>query len=150
MQEKKITTRKPAILVADDDPPMLTLFSRVLEIERFRLVTASDAATTLDLVKKDKMLSLVILQLEEKEQQSIEVCRHLREFSDVAIIIVAAKYEDNDIPRALETGADDFIKKPVGIGDFVTRVKAVLHRRGLLPDAGVLCENRADHEGKRE
>lgn len=137
MKEQQMSTKKPVILVADDDPAMLTLLSRVLEIEGYRLVTASDGATALNFAAKEKALSLVVLELEAAEQRSIEVCHRLRKFSNVPVIIVAAKYEDHDVTRAFDAGADDFITKPVSMSGFVARVKAILRRRGLLPGSGL-------------
>lgn len=118
-------------MLADDDPAMLELLSRVLEIKGCRVVTASDSATVLKLAARRKSLALIILELEVTEQQGIQVCHRLREFSDVPVIIVAAKYEDYDIARGFEADADDFITKPVSMVKFVARVKAVLRRRGF-------------------
>lgn len=124
-------TKKPMILVADDDPAMLRLFCRVLEIEGYKLVAASNAATALDLVAKEKAISLVILELEAEEQQSIQVCHRLREFSSIPVIIVAAKYETHSRLHALGAGADDFITKPVNMTDFLACVKSVLRCHGF-------------------
>ena len=124
-------TKKPTVLLANDYPEMLELFSRVLKIEGCRVVTADDEATVLKLAAKRKRLALVILQLERIERQSIEVCRRIREFSDVPVIILAAKYDDYDIAKSFEAGAEDFIPKPISVVEFVARVKAVLRRRGF-------------------
>ena len=129
MKENQLV-RKPIILIADDDPEMLALLSRVLEIQGYRLMTASDGATALNLAATEKALSLVILELEASDQRSVQVCRAIREFSNIPVIIVAAKYEECDKMRALEAGADDFVTKPVGMTDFLARVKGVLLRRG--------------------
>lgn len=126
-----MSTKKPTILLANDYPEMLELFSRVLEIEGCRVVTTDNKATVLKLTAKRKRLALVILQFERTAQQSIQVCRDIREFSDVPVIILAAKYDDYDIPRSFEAGAEDFIPKPISMVEFVARVKAVLRRRGF-------------------
>ena len=118
-------------MLADNDPAMLELFSRVREIEGCLVVTASDSAAVLKLAAKRKSLALVVLQLEATDQQSIQVCRRIRSFSDVPVIIVAAKYEEYDIAHSFEAGADDFIPKPIGMVEFMARVKAVLRRRGF-------------------
>ena len=124
--------KKPTVLVADDDPAMLKLLSRVLEIEGYQVVATRDSTTALKLTATTKLLALVILELEAIEQQGIEVCRRLREFSHVPVIILAAKYDEDDIMRSLEVGADDFITKPVGMVEFVARVKCVLNRSRFL------------------
>ena len=124
-------TKKPTILLADDYPAMLKLLSVVLKSEGYQVVTARDSTTILKLAKRRKLKHLVILELEAIEQQGIEVCRRLREFSDVPVIILAAKYNEQDIVCGLEAGADEFITKPFDIVEFVTRVKAVLRRYGF-------------------
>lgn len=128
-------TKKPTILLADDYPAMLKLLSVVLKSEGYQVVTARDSTTILKLAKRRKLKHLVILELEAIEQQGIEVCRRLREFSDVPVIILAAKYNEQDIVCGLEAGADEFITKPFGIIEFMTRVKAVLRRHGF-PELG--------------
>jgi len=124
-------TKKPTILLADDYPPMLKLLSRVLEIEGYRVVTARDGPTALKLAGKKKSLQLVILGIEDTEPTGIEVCRRLRKFSSVPVIILAAKYEPHDIACSLEAGADEFVAKPFATAQFITQVKAVLRRHGF-------------------
>ena len=126
-----MSTKKPMILVADDDAAMLKLLSRVLELEGYHVVTARDGTTALKLAVKEKSLALAILELEATEQRGIQICRQLREFSGMPIIILAAKYEERDIVQGLEAGADDFIKKPISMVEFVARVKATLRRQGF-------------------
>lgn len=123
---ERMLSKKPTILVADDDPAMLKLLSRVLEIESYQVVTTRDSATVLELTAKTKSLALVTLEFDGPAPNGIEVCRRLREFSHVPVIILAAKYDEHDIVCGLEAGADDFVTKPVGMFEFVARVKAVL------------------------
>ena len=58
------------------------------------------------------------------EQQGIKVCHRLREFSQVPVIILAAKYDEDDVVISLDASADDFITKPFGMGEFMARFKA--------------------------
>ena len=125
--------QKPTILVADDDSVMLKLLSGVLRMNGYRVITARDSITALKLTTRTKRLQLVILELEATEQQSIQVCSRLRQFSDVPVIILAAKHEQRDLECGLQAGADDFIPKPVGMDEFWARVQATLRRSGFLP-----------------
>jgi len=86
-QEQKLS-EKPTILVADDDPAMLKLLSRVLETESCRVVTTCDSATALKLAAKTKSLALVTLDFDGPAPNGVEVCRRLRKFSRVPIIIL--------------------------------------------------------------
>lgn len=130
MKENRLA-RTPAILIADDEPEMLILLCRVLELEGYRVMTASDGASALNLAAGERVLSLVILELETGDQRSVQVCRALREFSNIPVIIVAAEYGGYDRMCALEAGADDFVTEPVGMTDFLARVRGVFLRRGL-------------------
>lgn len=121
-----MSTKKPTILIADDEPPMLTLFSRVLEMEGFEVLTARDGPSALKVARRRKSLALVILELEAAQQQGMEICHRLRKFSDVPVIILAAKYEGHDIVRCLEAGASRFVTKPLSVAKFLAQVKDVL------------------------
>ena len=138
---EQMKTKKPTILVADDDPVMLKLLSGVLRMNGYRVITARDSTTALKLTARMKHLQLVILELEATEQQSIPVCSRLREFSDVPVIILAAKHELRDLECGLQAGADDFIPKPVGMDEFWARVQATLRRSGFLPYLQSACAN---------
>ena len=124
-QAEKEDNQRPTILVADDYPTLLRLFSRALEIEGYRVLTASTGATALRLAVKTKPLALVIVQMEVMEE-AIEVCRRIRAVSGVPVIIAAAIYEERDMVRSMEAGANDYITKPFGVTEFIARVKAVL------------------------
>ena len=125
-KEEPMLTKKPMILVVNDYPAILQLISRVLEIEGYRVVTAHDGAAVLHLFAEKKPLQLAILGLKATEQ-SIEVCRRIRQFSNMPVIIFAVNYEAHDSVRSLEAGANDFITLPVvRMAEFAARVKAVL------------------------
>lgn len=126
-----MTTAKQAVLVADDYPATLRLLSRALELEGYRVVTAHDAATVLKLISEEKSLALVVLGIDEVKQPSTEICRRLREFSDLPVIILSARNKESDIARGLDAGADEYIRKPFNINEFVAQVKAVLRRHNL-------------------
>ena len=126
LRGKQMFTKKNTILLAGGEPAMIKLLSHALETEGFQVVIAGDSMTVLKLTAKRKSLTLVVLDTKEPEQQSIEVCYRLREFSKVPVIILGATYEENDIVRGLECGADEYITKPFCIAEFVARVKAVL------------------------
>ena len=123
-------TRKPLILVAEDDASLLTLLRYNMEKEGFRAVEAQDGDEAL-LLANEETPDLVILDWMLPRVSGIEVCRRLRtraETKNVPIIMVTARGEETDRIRGLDTGADDYITKPFSMTELLARVRAVLRR----------------------
>ena len=74
------------------------------------------------------MPDLVILDLAMPEMSGLEVCRRVREFSSVPIIVLSAKGSESDKVAALDLGADDYVTKPFGMDELLARARAVLRR----------------------
>ena len=119
--------KAPTVLVTEDDPGMLRHMRRSLELEGFRVLVAEDGPTALDVASREE-LTLIVLDIGLPGLDGLTVCRRVREFSDVYIIIVTAFGQEEDIIRGLEAGADDYLPKPFGIDQLLARVKAVLRR----------------------
>ena len=115
------------ILVADDDLDILKLVSVALRLEEFRVMTAPDGNEALQLAR-DFQPDLVVLDVMMPAVDGYSVCRRIREFSDVPIIMLTAKAGINDIVRGLDLGADDYVVKPFNVNELAARVKTVLHR----------------------
>ncbi len=131
--------KRSNILVANNEPLMLKLLSRVLKLEGYRVAIAMDLKMAIKLISQNRKLSLVVMEFDSDARKGIEACRRLRQLTDMPIIILASKYQGNDVVTALDAGADDFIKEPVVISEFVARVKAVLRLSGVqFSPAGAL------------
>ena len=117
----------PTILVADDDPGILRIVSRVLELNGFAIVTCSDGGEALSNIEANPPV-LALLDVRMPEMDGITVCERVRANSDLPIIIITALEDESDAARALEAGADDYIRKPFGTNELVARVRAVLRR----------------------
>ena len=117
------------ILIVDDDQDMLRLLNRTLEMEGFDTVIVTDGDSALNLMDKIKP-DLVILDEMMPGSDSLQVVDHIREHSDVPIIMLTQEYEMEALRRAFSHGADDFIRKPFGTKSFVARVRAKLRRAG--------------------
>lgn len=117
----------PTILIADDDPDIRTILTRVLQMNGFSVRTT---ASGLDALKAFEECdpALVILDVMMPGLDGISVCTQLREVSDIPIIILTALEDESDAARALERGADDYIRKPFGASELVARVRTVLRR----------------------
>ena len=120
--------RKFVAQVVEDDPAIARLLRRILELDGFEVIVSPDGATALDQFE-DETPDLVVLDIGIPKLSGLEVCRHLRENSDVPVIIVTSSGQDGDVVRGLEAGADDYLCKPFNGNVLRARVQAVLRRK---------------------
>lgn len=123
--------KKTTILTADDDPQLLRLIARNLELEGYEVLVASDGKRALELIEQ-KIPDLLLLDVMMPKMNGFTVCQQVREFSTVPIIIVTARGQDQDKVRGLDLGADDYLTKPFSIDELLARVQAVLRRSQYL------------------
>ncbi len=116
--------QEPLILVAEDDPTMLKMVRRTLELEGYQVVTANNGKTALQLIK-DAEPALVLLDVMMPGLNGFQVCEQARQFSGVPIIMVTAKDQLDDVVHGLEIGADDYIVKPFTTRQLAARVRKV-------------------------
>ena len=128
--------KKSVVLVVDDEPQILRVMRASLPIRGYEVLTASSGKEALDQLSK-QVPDLVILDLAMPEMSGLEVCRRIREFSKVPIIILSAKGSESDKVAALDLGADDYVTKPFGMDELLARARAVL-RRVATPSDRVL------------
>jgi len=124
---------KPRILVVDDEPQLTRVLRTGLSSRGYDVRAAADGLTALDTFN-DWHPDLVITDLGMPNMNGIELCRRLRAISQVPIIVLSAKGEEQTKVEALDTGADDFVTKPFGIDELLARVRASL-RRAATPVA---------------
>lgn len=115
------------ILVVDDEPRYLRLVSYNMEAAGYEVVTAASGEDALPIIAAQE-LDLLILDVRLPGIDGFEVCRRVREFSAVPIIMLTAKGEQRDKIAGLRGGADDYVTKPFAAGELVARVEAVLRR----------------------
>ncbi len=116
---------KTHILVVDDDPAILRLLCANLKARGYNVTTAVDGDEALKAVDKD-FVDLVLLDIMMPKVDGVEVCRRLREWSSVPIVVLSARGDEKDKVRCLELGADDYLTKPFGIAELMARVKTAL------------------------
>lgn len=116
-----------SILVADDNEDIIKFLKPYLIKEGFQVITAYDGNEAL-IKNKEHSPSLILLDIMMPYKNGLEVCKEIRETSNVPIIMITARSDDADKIMALDTGADDYIVKPFSPGEVVARVKAVLRR----------------------
>jgi DNA-binding response OmpR family regulator len=122
--------KKASVLVVDDDIRILRLMRRVLEREGYRVLTVADGEAALNAFDEE-VPDLVLLDLLMPGMDGYTVCRRIREFSQVPIVMVTAKDSEEDKVDGLEAGADDYITKPFALVELIARVKAMLRRSRL-------------------
>lgn len=115
------------ILVVDDEENIRNLITLYLQKSGFEVVQASDGEEALTAFEKDKP-HLIILDLMLPYIDGITVAKRIRTHSNVPILMLTAKAEENDRVRGLELGADDYVTKPFSPREVVARVKSLLRR----------------------
>jgi two-component system KDP operon response regulator KdpE len=115
------------ILVVDDDPLIVRLVRMHLDRAGYNVLIATDGEEALD-VCASELPDLVILDLMLPKRDGYDVCRSIREFSLVPVVMLSAKGEQVDKLRGFEMGADDYLTKPFAPQELLARVQAVLRR----------------------
>lgn len=119
--------KKRPVLVVDDEISILRYVSALLRRNGYDTVTASNGEEGLILAEQENPM-LVILDIMMPLVNGFEVCQRLREWSEVPLIMLSAKADENDKVKCLDLGADDYITKPFGAEELMARIRAVLRR----------------------
>lgn len=115
------------ILVAEDEVALRDFVSRNLHIRGFEVLEASNGLEAMALWEHEDP-QLLILDIMMPRMDGLEVCRRVREYSAVPIIVLTALDEEKDKVAALDQGADDYLTKPFGVEELMARLRAVLRR----------------------
>ncbi|RZJ10729.1 MAG: response regulator [Rubrivivax sp.] len=116
------------VLVVEDEPKLAALVCDYLQAAGLRTETLADGRQALERLKTGPMPAAVVLDVMLPGLDGLEVCRAVRSFSDVPIVICSARVEELDRLLGLELGADDYVCKPFSPRELVARVKALLRR----------------------
>jgi two-component system KDP operon response regulator KdpE len=122
------------VLVCDDEPQIVRALKVVLRDAGFETIPAETGEEALDRASV-RPPDAAIIDLILPDIDGVEVCRRLREWSSVPIIVLSAVGEEDEKVRALEAGADDYVTKPFGPAELIARLQATLRRSGTDPDA---------------
>src|SRR5215475_5392427 len=120
-------------MLVEDDASIREIAYIGLEAAGFRVVTATDGRDGLTKVRADGF-DAVILDVMLPSLDGFEVCREIRKFSSVPIVMLTARTDTIDVVVGLESGADDYVKKPFELPELVARVRAVLRRGSRQPE----------------
>ena len=115
------------VLVVDDDPRILSMMRRILEIDGYSVVTAAEGDAALETLRREQV-DLVVLDVMLPGADGFEVCRTVRRESAVPILMLTARDEAVDKVNGLDCGADDYVVKPFDAEELLARVRALLRR----------------------
>lgn len=124
-KENAMIDKKNRILIVDYDIHILQMIQYILEMEGYEVSTAQSGEAALSLIKKVNP-SLVLLDLLLPDMEGIEVCRNIRQFSQIPILMVKDQGFDEKV-KGIYPGEDDFITKPYSAQELVARISAVIH-----------------------
>jgi two-component system KDP operon response regulator KdpE len=115
------------IIVIDDDPAMTELLQLLLQPASSEIFTANSGPVGIDLIKS-KNPDVVILDLMMPDMDGWQVCKRVREFSDIPILVLSALDNPGVVAEALDAGADDYLIKPVASGVLIAHINKLLRR----------------------
>ena len=121
-----MTENLPRILVVDDERPIRRFLNASLS-GIYTIIEAANGEEAIQAVTTERP-DLVILDLGLPDMDGIEVTRRLREWTQIPIIVVSVREQENDKIAALDAGADDYLTKPFGAGELMARIRGVLRR----------------------
>ncbi len=125
-----VSPENQLILIVDDEPRMIKFIRLNLELEGYRVSEASTGLEALDKVRTE-LPNLVLLDVMMPEMDGFETLERIREISNVPVIMLTVKAEEEDKVRGLELGADDYVTKPFSPRELSSRIKAVLRRTAM-------------------
>lgn len=141
---------KLKILVVDDEARMRKLVKDFLVKDHFEVVEAEDGSQALDIFYQQKDIALIILDVMMPKVDGWEVCREVRQYSKVPVIMLTAKADERDELQGFQLGVDEYISKPFSPKILVARVEAILRRTSQanadeVMEAGGILINKAAH-----
>ncbi|MBV9175336.1 MAG: response regulator transcription factor [Chloroflexi bacterium] len=115
------------ILAVDDETHVLEALRTILEGRGYRLRTAPNGPMALEAIKTERP-DVVLLDLAMPRMNGVEVCRRIRSFSRVPVLVLSALVDEGQKVQALDSGADDYVTKPFGVEELLARIRAALRR----------------------
>ena len=122
---------KPIILVVEDDMPVRNLISTTLRTHEYKYLTASTGREAVMLASSHNP-DVVFLDLGLPDMDGVEVIRQIRSWSNMPIIVISARSEEEDKITALDTGADDYLTKPFSVEELLARLRVTIRRLSMM------------------
>lgn len=151
MKGRDCVMDKLKVLVVDDESRMRKLVKDFLMKSGYDVLEAGDGEEAVDLFFREKEIALIILDVMMPKMDGWQVCREIRQYSKVPIIMLTAKSDERDELLGFELGVDEYISKPFSPKILVARVEAILRRTGIVDSeeklgAGGIMIDKAAHQ----
>jgi DNA-binding response OmpR family regulator len=127
MEKEAFDPRDMTVLIVDDEPRIRDFVRMNLELERYRVIEACNGIEALEHLREN-LPDLVVMDVMMPEMDGFETLRHMREVSNVPVIMLTVRQNDHDKIHGLDLGADDYIAKPFNPRELLSRIRALLRR----------------------
>lgn len=127
-----MTKRKARILIVEDEIEIVRALQRSLSGHGYEALTADSGEKALEIIAQQNV-DLLLLDLGLPGMNGLQVCKYIREQSDLPIIVISVKNKERDKVQALDLGADDYVSKPFGINEVLARIRVALRHSALIP-----------------
>ena len=124
----------PLILIVEDDAPIRNLITTTLKAHEYKYLTAQNGENAI-MQASSHNPDIVLLDLGLPDIDGIEVIKKIRTWSEMPIIVISARSEDNDKIEALDAGADDYLTKPFSVEELLARIRVTTRRLSVLHSA---------------
>ena len=124
----------PLILIVEDDAPIRNLITTTLKAHEYKYLTAQNGENAI-MQASSHNPDIVLLDLGLPDIDGIEVIKRIRTWSEMPIIVISARSEDNDKIEALDAGADDYLTKPFSVEELLARIRVTTRRLSVLHSA---------------
>ena len=134
----EVVMERTKILVVDDESRMRKLVKDFLQKNNYEVLEAGDGSEALDIFFEQNDIALIILDVMMPKMDGWQVCREIRNYSKVPIIMLTAKGDEKDELQGFDLGVDEYISKPFSPKILVARVEAILRRAGKAASGDVM------------
>jgi two-component system KDP operon response regulator KdpE len=138
-----VSGERKKILIIEDEPKIVRLLKINLESVGYEVAYALNASDGCKAVEKE-MPDLIVLDVMLPDGDGYSLCRRIREFSDVPVIMLTARAREREKIEGFESGADDYVTKPFSTAELIARVRAILKRAGAQHPSGAPAELEVD------
>lgn len=132
---------KHEILLIEDERNICNFIMTSLRTQEYKVIFANSASNSLSLAASG-CPDLILLDLGLPDMDGIDVIKSIREWSNIPIIVISARTQEDEKVAALDAGADDYITKPFGTSELMARIRTALRRSGMNGSLSITAENR--------